>query len=175
MGEGGADILPDGPVAIFDDDQHYMASVLAEMIRMTGRAVTLITPAGRACAWGSHTEEDFRTNARLIERGVEIVPNRIVPAFGDGAAETRCIFTDRAASIPAASLVLVTSRAPNDALYHELMASPDRLAEAGVERVVRIGDALAPGLIAHAVHGGHRFARELDEADAPILMEAPAA
>ncbi|MBP5855709.1 NAD(P)-binding protein [Marivibrio halodurans] len=173
MGEGGADILSGGPVAIFDDDQHYMASVLAEMIRKTGRAVTLITTAGRACAWGAHTEEDFRTNARLIELGVEIVPNRAVSAFAGGVVETRCIFTDRAASMAAPNLVLVTSRAPEDGLYHELTAAPDALAEAGIGQVARIGDALAPGLIAHAVHGGHRFAREIDDAVVPILMEAP--
>jgi dimethylamine/trimethylamine dehydrogenase len=47
--------------------------------------------------------------------------------------------------------------------------------------VDRIGDALAPGAIAHAVHSGHRFARELDDTpgkalylrDAPIVESAP--
>ena len=30
--------------------------------------------------------------------------------------------------------------------------------------MTRIGDCLAPGLIAQAVYGGHRYARELDAA-----------
>ena len=45
----------------------------------------------------------------------------------------------------------------------------------------RIGDALAPGAIVHAVHSGHRYARELDTAhgselyrrDAPIVEDLP--
>ncbi|MEO8779477.1 MAG: hypothetical protein ABI389_12510 [Rhodanobacter sp.] len=33
-----------------------------------------------------------------------------------------------------------------------------------------IGDAKAPGLLAHAVYAGHRYARELEE---PVSGEAP--
>ena len=38
----------------------------------------------------------------------------------------------------------------------------------GIRRVVRIGDCLAPGTIAAAVYGGHRFARRLDVANEDI-------
>ena len=38
------------------------------------------------------------------------------------------------------------------------------LAQAGIRRVTRIGDCLAPGTIAGAVYGGHGYARELGEA-----------
>ena len=31
-----------------------------------------------------------------------------------------------------------------------------------IRSVTRIGDALAPGAIVHAVYSGHRYARELD-------------
>ena len=41
-------------------------------------------------------------------------------------------------------------------------AEPAALAAAGIRSVSRIGDALAPGAIVHAVYSGHRFARELD-------------
>ena len=34
------------------------------------------------------------------------------------------------------------------------------LADAGIRSVTRIGDCLAPGTIAAAIHDGHRFARE---------------
>ena len=36
------------------------------------------------------------------------------------------------------------------------------LKSAGIAAVTRIGDALAPGAIVHAVHSGHRYAREFD-------------
>ena len=42
------------------------------------------------------------------------------------------------------------------------MSDAAALTEAGIASVTRIGDCLAPGTIAAAVHGGHRYARELD-------------
>ena len=173
MAPQGIDALPAGPILLFDDDHHYMASVLALAVAATGRETTLVTTGGRACAWGGNTEEDYRTNAALIEAGVRIVPNRAVDAFDGRAARTRCIFTGRAEDLPAGAVVSVTSREPDHSLYDALTADPDGLAAAGIETVVRIGDALAPGLIAHAIHAGHEFARELDRAPTPMLHEAP--
>jgi dimethylamine/trimethylamine dehydrogenase len=40
--------------------------------------------------------------------------------------------------------------------------------------VTRIGDALAPGAIVHAVYSGHRFARELDADPAALLYRRDA-
>jgi dimethylamine/trimethylamine dehydrogenase len=62
--------------------------------------------------------------------------------------------------------VPVTARLPQDALYHDLLADPAALAAAGIKSVTRIGDCLAPGLIAQAVYAGHRYARELDAPEA---------
>ena len=56
-------------------------------------------------------------------------------------------------------------RLPEEALYHALMANPNALKDAGIKSVTRIGDCLAPGLIAYAVYAGHRYARELDTND----------
>jgi len=53
-------------------------------------------------------------------------------------------------------------QSPDDALYHDLVARPDELRRAGIRKLVRIGDSLAPGTIAAAVYSGHRFARDLD-------------
>ncbi|MDE3097810.1 MAG: NADH:flavin oxidoreductase, partial [Chloroflexota bacterium] len=60
------------------------------------------------------------------------------------------------------ALVTVTARVPNDALLGELDVRRDAWHDAGVRRVQCIGDALAPGLIAHAVYAGHRYAQEFD-------------
>jgi dimethylamine/trimethylamine dehydrogenase len=35
-------------------------------------------------------------------------------------------------------------------------------ADAGIKSVERIGDALAPGAIVHAVYSGHQYAQQLD-------------
>ena len=61
--------------------------------------------------------------------------------------------------------MLVTQREPCDALYHELRADPERLASEGIEAVYRIGDCVAPRLIAENIFDGHRLAREIDTAD----------
>jgi dimethylamine/trimethylamine dehydrogenase len=42
------------------------------------------------------------------------------------------------------------------------MARRSQWHAAGVRSVDRIGDALAPGAIVHAIHSGHLFARSLD-------------
>ena len=60
--------------------------------------------------------------------------------------------------------MLVTARDPRDALVRELRADPAALAAAGIRSVAAIGDCLAPGLLAAAVYGGHKYARELDAA-----------
>ena len=65
-----------------------------------------------------------------------------------------------------AAVVLVTSRASNDGLWRELEARED----APWRSLTRIGDALAPATVAHAVYAGHRFAREFQ---APASAGAP--
>ena len=154
--------IPPGPVVVFDDDHYYMAAVLAEKLAAAGRAVTLVTTAGRAGAWGVYTEEDWRTNRRLIELGVSLRTNAAVTGYGNGQVTAACIFTGRETALEAAALVTVTARSPNDALYQSLRADPVALERAGIRTIACIGDALAPALIAHAVHAGHRFARAFD-------------
>ena len=84
------------------------------------------------------------------------------------------IHTGQRQTRPCGTLLLVTSRQPNDVLYHELQSDPAALAAAGIKSVTRIGDCFVPGAIVHAVYGGHRFARSLDEtpsADVPFRRE----
>src|SRR5208337_1820589 len=68
----------------------------------------------------------------------------------------------REASVPAGSVVSVTSRLPNDELYETLLRTPEAVAAAGIVSISSIGDCLAPGTIAAAVYAGHRYAREFD-------------
>jgi dimethylamine/trimethylamine dehydrogenase len=75
------------------------------------------------------------------------------------------------------ALVSVTSRLPHDALHADLLTRANEWEAAGVRSVECIGDALAPGLIAHAVYAGHRYAREFDEPrrDVPFRRHLPVA
>ncbi len=65
-------------------------------------------------------------------------------------------------SLEVDGVVLVTQRVSDDALYRELVADPAGLEAAGIEAVYRIGDCVAPRLIADAIFDGHRLAREID-------------
>jgi dimethylamine/trimethylamine dehydrogenase len=64
--------------------------------------------------------------------------------------------------------VIVGARYADDGLYAALAARPAELTAAGIRSVTRIGDALAPGALVHAIYSGHRYARERD-ADAASL------
>jgi dimethylamine/trimethylamine dehydrogenase len=66
------------------------------------------------------------------------------------------------APVECGSLVLVTSRTPDDGLVTDLEALAPSWAEAGLQSMRAVGDALAPGTIASAVWDGRRFAEDLD-------------
>ena len=146
------------PVVVYDDDHFYLGGVLAERIRARGRAVTLITPAAEASIWTHATLEQEKIQRRLLESGVNIVPHRRLTSIEPGIVETACVFTGRRERCPAETVVMVTCRLPEDALYHELAAN-----RADIVTLGRIGDCLAPSTIAQSVWAGHRFAREFQE------------
>ncbi len=150
------------PVVVFDDDNYYTGALIAEKLKLDGHDVTLVTPSPQVSAWTEHTLEQHRIQAHALELGIKVVTSQSISAIGADKVSTSCAYTERAGSLPAASLVLVTSRLPNDELYLELSADPQRLADAGIESVSAIGDCLCPSTIAAAVHEGHRVAREMD-------------
>jgi dimethylamine/trimethylamine dehydrogenase len=69
--------------------------------------------------------------------------------------------------LPCDAVVTVTARLPDDALYQALLLREAEWPDAGIRSLRCIGDAEAPGLIAHAVYAGHRYARDLEEPVAP--------
>jgi dimethylamine/trimethylamine dehydrogenase len=123
----------EGPVLIYDDDHYYMGGVLAEKLKAQGAEVVLATPASDVSHWTHNTMEQGRIQTRLLELGVEIVPLHKLAAIGPGEVELDCVYTGKRVKRPAAFVLLVTARLPEDALYHELMASPETLREAGID------------------------------------------
>ncbi len=154
--------MPTGKVLIYDDDHYYMASVIAELLAEKDVALVLATPAPEVASWTHNTLEQERIQKRLIELGVEIVPQMRLAAIREDTVELNCRFTGKAMTSQCDSVVLVTARHPVDDLYRELTANPERLKRAGIRNVSRIGDCHAPGTIASAVYQGHQFARNID-------------
>ena len=168
-----ADGIPDGPVAIYDDDHYFMGGALAERFLAEGREVVMITPDARLSSWTQMTDEQHFIQARLLENGVTPILSHGLVAVDPGEARLACVYTGRERRLATGSLVLATGRLPERNLYDDLQAEPETLAEAGIRSVTRIGDALVPSSIADAVHGGHRYARELDTppANSPLPRE----
>ena len=154
--------LPPSPVVVYDDDHYYRGGVVAEKLARAGLAVTLVTTESMVSAFTQYTLEQGRIQSRLIELGVTLAVSTDLNALHPGEAELACAYTGRTRRIAAESVVLVTMQSPDDDLFHALSARPDALAAAGIRKLARIGDALAPGTIAAAVWSGHRFAREFD-------------
>ena len=155
-------IEPSGPVVVFDDDNYYLGALIAEKLKNDGLEVTLVTPAATVSSWTEHTLEQHRIQAHVLELGIRVITSKNISRIGSDTIETACIYTDSTDTLPAASIVLVTSRLPDDALLLELNAEPQRLADRGIVSVSAIGDCNCPSTIAAAVHDGHRVARELD-------------
>ena len=151
-----------GPVVIFDDDHYYMGGVLAERCVEVGLAVTLVTPAAIPSAWTVNTLEALPIARRLLRLGVEVVPHTNVQGF-DGRRvllvnELTGVVTEREAT----AVIAVTARLPVDGLYEGLEGESQRMGEAGIVSLTRVGDCYAPGTIQAAVYSGHKLARELD-------------
>jgi dimethylamine/trimethylamine dehydrogenase len=151
-----------GPVIVFDDDNFYMGGLIAEKLRLDGLEVTLVTTAAVVSAWTERTLEQHRIQSRILELGIRVVASHNLVHVGESNTEIACEYTDRRQTIEAASVVMVTSRRPNDGLYQGLVADPGNLNKAGILSVQAVGDCDAPSTIAAAVHDGHRIAREMD-------------
>jgi len=156
-------VIPPGPVLLFDDDGFYYGSVMAEALRAAGREVVFVTPAESAAPWTANTLEFPHIQKRLRELEVTLITGHNLLAFDGEAASLDDVWSGRVRRQPCASVLSITARLPNDALYQALTAREDEWRRAGIKAVRCIGDALAPGAIVHAVYAGHRFARELGE------------
>jgi dimethylamine/trimethylamine dehydrogenase len=150
------------PVVVFDFDNYYMGSALAEYVANRGHRVSYVTPAGHASAWAIMSNEQPQIHRALADAGVTLHTLLRVTGFKPGVLTLASQFTEKKTHLACGSLIIVGTRFPNDSLYHSMLERPKELAGAGIASVTRIGDALAPGAIVHAVYSGHRHARELD-------------
>lgn len=170
-----AGVRLEDPVVVFDFDNYYMGSALAELLARSGLHVTYVTPAGYVSAWAVMTNEQPQTYRALAKAGVELRALERVESFEGGEVTLAHMFTRAPTRLPCRALVIVGARLPSESLYQELMSRHEELDRAGIASVTRIGDALAPGAIAHAVYSGHRFARELEAGESAhrLRLDAP--
>ena len=149
----------DGPVVIFDDDRYYMGSVLAELSVAAGYETVLVTPSPIVAPWSEHTLEQVRIQNRLIELGVEIIALHELSYRTADQLTLSCVYSGKKKSIDCGILIPVTSRLPHDQLWNDLVARKEEWEDCGIKTVERIGDCLAPSIIAAANYSGHSYAR----------------
>ncbi len=170
-----------GPIVVFDFDNYYMGSALATKLAQSGAHVTYVTPAGHAAAWSIMTNEQPQVHRTLAAAGVDLITLSRVVSLESGELRLANLFTGKEQHMPCESLLVVGARLACDELYDALLARRSDWHAAGIASLDRIGDALAPGAIVHAVYSGHRHAREMGQAansvaylrDAPILESPP--
>jgi dimethylamine/trimethylamine dehydrogenase len=106
----------------------------------------------------------------LSRRRIPVTTLQTLKDF-DGETATLChLFTDEETKVRCRSVLIVGLRVPRAELREALQARRGELDAAGIRSIATIGDALAPGAIAHAVYSGHKAARELGERGGKIYL-----
>ncbi|WP_156819635.1 hypothetical protein [Pseudonocardia sp. HH130630-07] len=116
-----------------------------------------MTPEPVSAGYTRLTGEHSRIHRRLLETCTAVHLSTVLTGTDGQGAVLSCVYTGRTWHVPADAVLLVTGAVPDDDLAHEL----ERRTAGGGPAVHRIGDCLAYGTIAAAVHSGHLFGREL--------------
>ena len=153
--------MPFQETVVYDDDHYYMASAIAEKLRLSGQRVTYITPLAQIATWTEFTLEQPRIVSRLLDLGVALLPNF---QLGEGMRFS-CHVSRETMDLGSRNLVFVGARLPEDRLKSDLAES------LAAGKVMLAGDCLVPGIIQAAVYSGHRTARRiLDPGSAGINL-----
>jgi dimethylamine/trimethylamine dehydrogenase len=167
---------PGEHVVVYDSDGYFMGPDLAEKLAVEGHRVELVSSLEDVAPFAHETLEQAFLKERLHELGVRMHRGTTIGSVEPGRVSGADEFGD-AFQLETDSIVLVTQRVSDDALYHELRADEERLEAEGIEAVYRIGDCVAPQLIADAIFDGHRLAREIDSDNPavplPFVRERP--
>ena len=163
----------EGPVLIYDEDGAYLGNVFAEKLRAEGHEVIIVTPAAETAAYLALTMEQHKVVARLVKQGIRIERLKVLSKINSDSVDFACVHGGEGLTLNAKTVVLLTSRQPNDTVYQTLMNQQTKWADAGIKSVSRIGDCEAPSIIAAAVHAGHCWARYLDASEIPSVPFLP--
>ena len=167
---------PGSRVAVVDYEGYFTATAIAEQLRAEGLEVEFVTSHEAVAPYADQTLEGLPVRRRLNQLGVRVHRAVVVESIAPGGIRLEGEFQARS-ELEVDGVVLVTQRCSDEELYRDLAADPEALRVAGIEALHRIGDCVAPRLIADAIFDGHRLAREIDSAHParplPYLRERP--
>ena len=155
-----------GPLVVYDDEQGYLAGVIADHLSSEKVEIIFVTPASVVSPWTDSTLEQKRVQASLINSGVKIICNQSIKKIENKTAVLECVFSGSTTKLPCESIVMVTERISDTTLYDSLIQS--NLDGKTSYNIKTIGDAEAPGLIADAVYLGHLAAQNFEASDSDI-------
>jgi dimethylamine/trimethylamine dehydrogenase len=160
---------PGEKVVVYDGEGYFVAAGIAEKLAGDGFSVELVSALEKVAPICDETLEGPMLRQHLHDLGVR---QRTGVAL-TGVEPGRLTATDEFGEpleLEADAVVLVTQRLSNEELYLELRSDEDALAAEGIEALYRIGDCVAPRLIADAIFDGHRLAREIDAENPAIPL-----
>jgi dimethylamine/trimethylamine dehydrogenase len=161
---------PGSRVVVYDCDGYFMGAGMAELLAGEGHAVELVTSCEKVAPFCDETLEGPLLRQHLHDLAIGMQAESVVSAIEPGGVRGKTTLGD-AFEIECDAVVLVTQRVSDERLFLDLRAG-------GREGLHRIGDCVAPRLLADAIWDGHRLAREIDSQDPamplPHLRERPA-
>ncbi len=171
-------------VVVFDADGYFHGVGMAELLADRGKQVSIVTPFAVVAPYTEYTLEASNLHRVLREKNIALHPlhwvdsveagNRLTvrmfDLYRDGSKVTMPPKTgefprsksDQVTEISCDSVVLVTSRTSNNALYDELKSRRADWKDYDVEAVYRVGDCHTPRFTQLAIFEGHRLAREFE-------------
>jgi len=97
-----------------------------------------------------------------MKAGVQVINNYKIETAINGIVELSCIFSGEPKKVSCDFVVPITRKMPVTDLYDDLCSRTESWRTNGIQKVIKIGDAEAPSIIAAAIHSGYRSAIEID-------------
>ena len=168
-------------VVVLDGEGHFTGLAMAELMADQGKKeVTLVTNMNEMNEYTLYTMEAQNNKRLMHEKKITPIRNHWGEAIEPGNIQLYYLYrdspelyelepgkwgrrkSDELVEIECETVILCTSRVPNNGLYKELKARKGEWAKHGVQAVYRIGDCHAPRQCMNAIFDGHRLAREFD-------------
>jgi len=174
-------------VVVLDADGYFTGIGMAEFLADQGKDVTLLTNYDVVGPMHEYTAEKGLLESMMLEKGIRQITKHWVERIETGN-QTKVIaynlyrdgyrreggpvkgkpprrVSGATVALDCDSVVLVTARVANRALWDALKARKAEWAREGVRGIYQAGDGYAPRMIADAIFDAHRIAREFESPD----------
>ena len=161
---------PGERVVVYDAEGYFTAPGLAEKLAGEGFAVELVTCLERIAPVCDETLEGALLRQHLHASACASGRGRRADRHRARAPERRPTSSARRSSSRPTPSCSARSGCRTKRSTCELKAEEEALDAEGIEALYRIGDCVAPRIIAEAIFDGHRLAREIDSENPAVPL-----